>query len=516
MTLQGNAAIYGSGCDCYRMTKDTVDQVSAIWSVSTIDLTQPQDLNFKTYHGTKDTWGADGMVFVLQPNPTAIGTGGNGLGYAGINNSIGVEMDIWNSSPTVPTDIAADHLGIHGDGVHDHALSGGPVALPNIEDGAWHTLRILWDPTLMTLGVIYDGTPYTSYTGDIVTDHFGGNPNVHFGFSASTGGVSNEQRVCMYRTADFTADAVTVCPDVPVNFNDNSSSDLGDNNMTNWDWDFGDSGTDTAENPSYSWTTDGIYTVTLTMTDASGCTAQQTMDIEVLPPLNIDSSFTETLCYGDSSGMAVAIPMSGTAPYTYLWDDAMAQTNDTASALSAGTYSCLVTDDMGCKGSTSVTINEAAEIVITGVTSPDAGGGSGSVDITVTGGVPGAGGYTYSWSSGPTTEDISGLSMGTYTVTVTDSLGCTATADFVINSTQGIGDNGDLGVTLYPNPTNGMFKVIANGKFSAIITDMGGKHIATEIGNGQVSFDLSNYESGLYLVTIRLENAEVIKKLVLN
>ena len=52
------------------------------------------------------------MVFVLRQAGTTTGALGNGMGYGGITNSVGIEVDTWNSSPTVPTDVASDHLGM--------------------------------------------------------------------------------------------------------------------------------------------------------------------------------------------------------------------------------------------------------------------------------------------------------------------------------------------------------------------------------------------------------------------
>ena len=62
----------------------------------------------------------------------------------------------------------------------------------------------------------------------------------------------------------------------------------------------------------------------------------------------------------------------------------------------------------------------------------------GSIDLTVTGGTSP---YSFSWSTGATTEDVAGLAAGTYTYTVTDDAGCEVTADVEINN-----DAGDLSI----------------------------------------------------------------------
>jgi PKD repeat protein len=511
MTLVGDAAIYGAGCGCYRLTPNLNDKTGAIWSVDKIDLSQPQDLNFQVFLGVEDTWGADGIAFVMKKTGTGIGLGANALGFGGLANSIIVEIDTWNSNPAVPTDIASDHIGISQNGLNNHALSGGPVAIANIEDNAYHDFRILWDPSLLTLAVFLNGIPVTSYTGDIVTSNFTGDPMVHFGFTGSTGGVYNEQRVCMTRDAAFSADLLVTCPDVPVTFDDASITDIGEINITDWAWDFDDATTDNVQNPTHSWSVPGTYTVTLTMTDASGCSDIETLDIVVNPPLEVDSNLVNIACYGDSSGIAIAIPTTGDAPYTFIWDDALAQVDDSAVGLGTGTYSCTVTDDLGCTGQTTVTISESAEILGSGVVTDDTGGGTGAIDVTVSGGTPP---YTYDWSNAETTEDISGLAAGSYSVTVTDSLGCQIVIDFTVNSVQGVGESALAQALVYPNPTESVVNIVLNGQFDVVVSDLSGKVIFATTGSHSVSVDLTDFESGIYFASIRMEGAQVVKKLI--
>ncbi len=512
MTLVGDATIYGAGCGCYRLSQDINDELSAIWSIDPIDLTQPQDLNFQIFLGDEDTWGADGIAFVLKKTGFGIGTGGNGLGYLGLPNSIIVEIDTWNSSPSVPTDIASDHIGISQNGLNNHALSGGPVPIPDVENNVYHDLQILWDPSITTLAVFLDGNYVTAYMGDIVTANFTGNPLVFFGFTASTGGVTNEQRVCMTRDAAFSPDLLVTCPDMPLDFTDESTTDIDDINITDWAWDFGDGGTDVVQNPTYTYTSPGTYTVTLTMTDASGCSDLETVDITVNPPLVIDSAVVDVICNGDSTGIAIAIATSGDAPYTFIWDDALAQVDDSAVGLLPGAYSCTVTDNLGCIGQTTVTISENSLIDVTGIITDDTGGGTGEIDVTVTGGVPP---YTYDWSSGPTTEDITGLSTGTYTLTVTDSLGCITVIDFIVNSVQGVNESSLSNLVMYPNPTEGKVNIVIDGSFDYILSDLSGKVLMAQNSSGNTTLDISGFESGIYFVTIQMNGSKIVRKVVL-
>ena len=142
-------------------------------------------------------------------------------------------------------------------------------------------------------------------------------------------------------------------------------------------------------------------------------------------------------CFGGSTGSIDITVSGGTPGYTYAWTTAdgsgLSPSTEDQTGLAAGTYDLLVTDANGCTTSTSVVITEpaAALAASTSITDVSCNGASDGVAVlTVTGGTTP---YSYSWSSGETTKDISGKTGGTYTVTVTDANGCTANATAIIN-----------------------------------------------------------------------------------
>lgn len=180
----------------------------------------------------------------------------------------------------------------------------------------------------------------------------------------------------------------------------------------------------------------GTYSVTVT--DATNCSKIQS-GIAVTQPtaLSLSATPTNVACNGGSTGAINLTVLGGATPYSYDWGGSI--TTEDRTSLSVGTYSVTVTDTNGCKANLSQTITEPAVLSIsTAVTKASCPGISdGAITLTVSGGTAS---YSYSWS-GPSTYTSSsasptGLLAGTYTVTVTDAKGCTATASTVVGNTN--------------------------------------------------------------------------------
>ena len=169
----------------------------------------------------------------------------------------------------------------------------------------------------------------------------------------------------------------------------------------------------------------------LTTTGNTGCPpAADTVHITLSISFFGSTVSTSPLaCNGDGSGSASFEPAD--PGFSFHWNDPAGQTSATASGLAAGTYSVLVSDSLGCDTTAQVIITEPDSLVIAGITATDAscaGESDGTASVTVTGGTPV---YTYAWDAstgGQTTPTASGLSAGSYAVTVTDANGCQAQA----------------------------------------------------------------------------------------
>ena len=171
----------------------------------------------------------------------------------------------------------------------------------------------------------------------------------------------------------------------------------------------------------------GTYSVTVT--DAGGCTGTGTATLLAPAVLRANVAVTRPSCFGGATGGAAAAPSGGTAPYSYLWSNGA--TTAALNNVAGGTYSVIITDAHGCTATGTANITESTQLTATATKTDVAchGGGTGSIRLALGGGTAP---FTFLWSNGATTQDLSGLAAGTYTVTVTDANGCTATAGATI------------------------------------------------------------------------------------
>ncbi|WP_294670258.1 T9SS type A sorting domain-containing protein [uncultured Fluviicola sp.] len=170
--------------------------------------------------------------------------------------------------------------------------------------------------------------------------------------------------------------------------------------------------------------TAGTYSVTIT--DANACTGTVNATVtQPAAPVSGTTVVTNVACFGGNTGAINLTPTGGTGPYTFNW--ASGPTTEDRTSLTAGTYSVTITDANACTGTVNVTVTQPTAAVsgTTVVTNVACfGGNTGAINLTPTGGV---GPYTFTWVSGPTTEDRTSLTAGTYSVTITDANACTGT-----------------------------------------------------------------------------------------
>src|SRR5689334_5246884 len=91
-----NGSAQKNSCNCYTLTQTTQFQSGSVWNGNKINLNSPFDFWFNVFLGCNDL-GADGIVFILQPISTSVGSSGEGMGFGGVVPSIGIALDTYQN-----------------------------------------------------------------------------------------------------------------------------------------------------------------------------------------------------------------------------------------------------------------------------------------------------------------------------------------------------------------------------------------------------------------------------------
>jgi hypothetical protein len=235
--------------------------------------------------------------------------------------------------------------------------------------------------------------------------------------------------------------------------------------------------------------------------DASGCTANMMVTINEPAQISISLNTTDVSCNGLSDGSIQVSGTGGVGMLEYSIDGTNFGPNPNFSGLTAGAYTIIAQDVNGCQMMQTVTLIEPNPMsLIANITDEMAGGSDGAIDVTTLGGTPS---YTFSWSNSAVTEDISNLSSGSYTLTVTDANGCQMDSTFFVDIVNGIGEN-SLQVEIYPNPTSDLVYIQLEKKdYLVQVFDMKGNLIFTHENIEQV--DMSVYDKGVYILSVQTE-----------
>jgi hypothetical protein len=243
----------------------------------------------------------------------------------------------------------------------------------------------------------------------------------------------------------------------------------------------------------------GSYTCIIT--DGNGCTHQQTVSItEPAPVVASVSAQANVSCNNGNNGSLAVTASGGTGSLTYAWTPAGGNAA-TATGLTAGTYTCTITDANGCTATVSATVTEPGAITssVSAQTSVSCNSGNdGSATITAAGGT---GSLTYSWApAGGNAATATGLSAGIYTVTITDANSCTHTQTVNITEPNAV----TATITAQTNITCN-----AGTDGAATVTASGGTGILTYAWApaGGTAATATGLAPGIYTVTVTDANS---------
>jgi gliding motility-associated-like protein len=231
----------------------------------------------------------------------------------------------------------------------------------------------------------------------------------------------------------------------------------------------------------------GSYSVTVT--DINTCSVSATYNVTEPQPLDATVTIIPVQCAGDRTGAIDLALTGGTAPYNIYWSTSA--TTEDITDLEAGQYQVYVSDANGCLFQANYTVIELSRIVISaGVTNVSCGGNDGEINLSISGGFPA---YTYSWSNGSTTANLANIGPGAYTVTVTDSRGCTASQIIPVDNVQPL-----VVTTATTTATCGG----TNGSVNLTIVQGSSANYTFNWSNGATSEDITGVSAGTYTVTI--------------
>lgn len=238
-------------------------------------------------------------------------------------------------------------------------------------------------------------------------------------------------------------------------------------------------------------------TYTLQVSNASnGCT--QTASVNLVQNTSVVANIsaqTNVLCNGGATGTATAAGTGGNGVYQYAWSNGASTA--TADGLVAGTYLVVVTDAENCSATISVSISQpdALSANATATAQSAFGVNDGTATVNPAGG---AGSYTYSWDNGGTTQTITDLAPGNYTVVVTDANGCTTEQTITVNSFNCLlaATTSAADVTCHAGN---------NGSAEVLVT-AGAAPFAFSWSNGATSQSVNNLSAGTYTVQVTDEN----------
>ena len=236
----------------------------------------------------------------------------------------------------------------------------------------------------------------------------------------------------------------------------------------------------------------GAYS--LTITDSAGCTVSDTIEILSPDTLRVIPAFMDISCFGETDGQASVSVSGGVPPYEYAWGNG--GIDSLIQDLPAGIYGVVVRDAVDCIVTSSIIISEPPPLTLSLIIEnvPCEGNSSGRVQSIVAGGVEP---YSYLWTNQDTSEVLSGVPSGMYTLRVTDAHACTIEASATLNATPGLEIDLEQQDVLCFGQNNGVLEAVVDG---------GLLPITYEWSTGNANSKIANLNPGTYALTVTDNN----------
>lgn len=228
----------------------------------------------------------------------------------------------------------------------------------------------------------------------------------------------------------------------------------------------------------------------------------------------LNSNPPSSACVCD--GYLTATAAGGTPSYSFLWSTGA--TSSLVTGLCSDTpYSIVLTDSKGCTDTDTVVFAPpqlSVSVSYTAATCYNCSDGSASAN-PMGGNTP----YSYIWSNGQSTQTATGLAPGNYTVCVTDANGCSVCDSVYVGFSVGINESTANSISIFPNPSTGIFLVSGISTTEIEILNVLGEKItqgALFKKSGNMIVDLSNYPDGIYFLRIKCKQNLMTKKIILS
>ncbi len=271
----------------------------------------------------------------------------------------------------------------------------------------------------------------------------------------------------------------------------------------------------------------GESIITLEATDPSGNSSSCSFSVIISSPPAPTAELVTPLCTGSADGSITVMPLGDLSGYAFQWNDPAGQTTATAVGLSAGDYEVIISGNSNnCVDTFSYSLEDPSliEIALDELVPELSVDMNGAISVTVSGGQGEPYDYIWSFNGQPfsTEEDLSGLSMGEYTLRAIDINGCEASDTFTLDRlTKTFEPAHDYALLLYPNPSKDLLNLQVTGEKAAgievALIDFDGRMLRqlapVVAARHTFHLDVADYAPGIYLVRVIIDGGVLWRKI---